>query len=79
MKPTICLKIFSFSVDDLISAVFNFICGKIIFELSLRAKLKWISKQKSNVGVTLKCVSVSYKSVSCEPMSLIVAYLRIAS
>ena len=79
MKPTACLKIFSFSVGDIMSTAVNFICSKIILELFLSVKHKWIWKQKSNIGVILKCEPVSCKSSSCEPMSLIVASLRIAS
>ena len=45
MKPTICLKIFSFSVDDIMSTAFTFICSKIIFELFVRVKHKWIWKK----------------------------------
>ena len=84
MKPTICFKIFSFSVDGIMSTAVNFIWSKIVFELFIRVKYKWIWKQKSNVGVILKCESVSCesascKSASCEPMSLRVTSLQVAS
>ena len=78
MKPTICLKMFSFSLGDIISTAFNFICSKIL-ELFISFKHKWIWKQKSNIGVILKCDAVGYESASCEPMSLRVASLRVAS
>ena len=66
------------------STTVNFICSKIIFELFIRVKYKWIWKQKSNIGVILKCElvsceSASCKSASCEPMSLRVASLQVAS
>ena len=38
MKPTICLKIFSFSGDDIISTAVKFICTKIILELFTSVK-----------------------------------------
>ena len=79
MKPTACLKIFSFSVDDIMSTVVNFICSKISLELFISVKHKWIWIQKSNIGVTLKCEPVSCESASSEPMSLQVASLRVAS
>ena len=84
MKPTICFKIFSFSVDGIMSTAVNFICSKIVFELFIRVKYKWIWKKKSNVGAILKCEpvsceSASCKSASCEPMSLRVASLQVAS
>ena len=69
MKPTICLKIFSFGADDIMSTAVKFICSKIIIELFTRVKQKWIWKQKSNIGVILKG----------EPMSLRVASLRAGS
>ena len=75
MKPTICLKIFSFSVGDIMSTAIKFICSKIILELFTSVKQKWIWKQKSNIGVILNGKLVSYESASCrswscEPMSL---------
>ena len=78
MKPTICLKIFSFSVGDIMSTAVNFICSKISLELFISVKHNWIWKQKSNIGVILKgepesCDSASCKSMSWEPMSLQVA------
>ena len=73
-KPTICLKIFSFSVGDIMSTAINFLCSKIILELLISVKHKWIWKQKSNIGVILKC-----EPVSCESMSLRVASLRVQS
>ena len=79
MKPTICQKIFSFSVYDIMSTAFTFICSKIIFELLVRVKHKWMWKQKSNIRVILKCKPVSFQSSSCESMSLIVTSLWIAS
>ena len=79
MKPTICLKIFSFSVGDIMSTAVNFICSKIILELFISVKRKWIWIQKSNIGVILKCEPVSCESASSEPMSLRVASLRVAS
>ena len=84
MKPTICFKIFSFSVDGIMSTAVNFKCSKIVFELFIRVKYKWIWKKKSNVGAILKCEpvsceSASCKSASCEPMSLRVASLQVAS
>ena len=79
MKPTVCLKIFSFSVGDIMSTAVNFICSKIILELFISAKHKWIWKHKSNIGVILKCDPVSCESASSEPMSLRVASLRVAS
>ena len=69
MKPTVCLK----SLGD------NFICSKIILELYISVKHKWIWKQKSNIEVILKCEPVSCESASSEPMSLRVASLRVAS
>ena len=84
MKPTICLKIFSFSADDIMSTAVKFICSKIILELFTSVKQKWIWKQKSNIGVILKgepvsCESASCKSWSCESMSLRVASLLAGS
>ena len=84
MKPTICLKIFSFSVGDIMSTAVNFIFSKIGLELFISVKHNWIWKQKSNIGVILKgepesCESASCKSMSWEPMSLRVASLRVAS
>ena len=84
MKPTICLKIFSFSVGDIMSTAINFLCSKILLELLISVKHKWIKKQKSNIGVILKCEpvsceSASCKSASCESMSLRVASLRVQS
>ena len=84
VKPTICLKIFSFSVDDIMSTAIKFICNKIILELFTSVKQKWIWKQKSNIGVILKGKPVSYesascKSWSCKPMSLRVASLQVAT
>ena len=84
MKPTICLKIFSFSVDDIMSTAIKFICNKIFLELFTSVKQKWIWKQKSNIEVILKGKPVSYesascKSWSCKPMSLRVASLQVAS
>ena len=70
MKPTICLKNFSFSVYDIMKTAFTFICSKIIYELFVRVTHKWIWKQKSNIGVILKCEPVSCKSSSCESMRL---------
>ena len=83
MKPTICLKIFSFSVGDIMSTAVNFICNKISLELFISVKHNWIWKQKSNIGVILKgdpesCEFASCKSMSWEPMSLRVASLRAA-
>ena len=79
MKPTVCLKIFSFSVGDIMSTAVNFICSKIILELFISVKQKWIWKQKYSNGVILKCGPVSCESASCEPMSLRVASLGVAS
>ena len=73
MKPTICFKIFSFSVDGIMSTVVNFICSKIAFELFIHVKYKWIWKQKSSVGAILKCEPVSCKSAGCELNNLRIA------
>ena len=75
MKPTAYLKIFSFIVGDIMSTAVNFICSKIILELFISVKRKWIWIQKSNIGVILKCEPVSCESASSEPMSLRVASL----
>ena len=79
MKPNVCLKIFSFSVGDIMSTAVNFISSKIILELLISVKHKWIWKQKSNIGVILKCEPMSCAPASNEPMSLRVANLRVAS
>ena len=79
MKPPVCLKILIFSVGDIMSTAVNFICSKIILQLFVSVKDKWIWKQKSNIGVILKCDRVSCESASSEPMSLRVASLRVAS
>ena len=84
MESTICLKIFSFTVDDIMGTAVKFICSKIILELFTSVKQKWIWKQKSNIGVILRGgpvsrTSASCKSWSCEPMSLQVACLRVGN
>ena len=83
MKPSICLKIFSFSIGDIMSTTIKFICSKIILDLFTSVKQKWIWKQKSNIGVILKGKPASYesascKSWSCEPISLRLASLQVA-
>ena len=75
MKPTICLKIFSFGADDIMSTAVKFISSKIILELFPSVKQKWIWKQKSNIGVILKGEPMSLRDASLRAGSLSICKL----
>ena len=64
MKPTICLKIFSFSADDIMSTAVKFICSKIILpwtlykcqiKVDLETKIQYWSDSKRRASELRVC------------------------